>query len=178
MFDAAPIPYLDEIRAEAQFRFGVPAPVPLILAQIKQESGFNPNARSPAGALGLLQFMPATAKWAGPASGYGIINPLDPVASIKAGVWYDRYLFDKVFYSSKCSKYGAALSSYNGGLGWHNSRQRWADNPDDFWNSVAYVNPGIQPAAQRENEHYPYAIIFKIQPDYATYGPLVCKEAM
>ena len=45
--------------------------------QIQAESGFNPNAGSPAGAQGIAQIMPATAK------GWGV-NPNDPVASLDA----------------------------------------------------------------------------------------------
>ena len=168
-------PYLPEIRASAEFYFGIPAPVPMILAQITQESGFDPAARSYVGAQGLLQFMPATAKWAAQAGGFGVSNPLDPAWSIKAGTWYDRWLYDRTGYATPCHKWGAALSSYNGGLGWHNKRKVLAARPDDFWNSVRLVNPGITPSNQSENETYPYKIVFKHQPKYATFGPLVCK---
>lgn len=51
--------YRRRIRREAE-RFGVPAD--LLLRQLQQESGLNPNARSPAGAQGIAQFMPGTAK--------------------------------------------------------------------------------------------------------------------
>ena len=43
--------------------------------QIQQESGFNPNAVSPAGAIGIAQFIPSTAQGLG-------INPYDPVQSL------------------------------------------------------------------------------------------------
>ena len=49
----------------------------VFVRQIRQESGFNPHARSPAGATGIAQIMPATAK------GWGI-NPNDPKASLTA----------------------------------------------------------------------------------------------
>jgi soluble lytic murein transglycosylase-like protein len=50
----------------------------LLAAQLYAESNFNPFARSPAGALGIAQFMPATA------AAYGLRNPFDPAAAIDA----------------------------------------------------------------------------------------------
>jgi len=50
----------------------------LLAAQIYAESNFNPFARSPAGAQGIAQFMPGTAR------SYGLSNPFDPAAAIDA----------------------------------------------------------------------------------------------
>ncbi|HKH23482.1 MAG TPA: transglycosylase SLT domain-containing protein [Solirubrobacterales bacterium] len=50
----------------------------LLAAQLMAESGFNPRAVSSAGALGIAQFMPSTAR------SYGLTDPFDPVASIDA----------------------------------------------------------------------------------------------
>lgn len=50
----------------------------LLSAQIYAESNFNPFARSPAGAQGIAQFMPGTAR------SYGLSNPFDPAAAIEA----------------------------------------------------------------------------------------------
>lgn len=62
---------------------------PALLAAIaSKESGFNPNARSYAGAVGLMQFMPATA------AGMGLSNPADPAQSIEAGARYMRQLLN------------------------------------------------------------------------------------
>jgi hypothetical protein len=50
----------------------------LLAAQLMAESGFNPRAVSPAGALGIAQFMLGTAR------SYGLRDPFDPIASIDA----------------------------------------------------------------------------------------------
>lgn len=72
--------------------------------QISQESGFDPNARSPAGAEGVAQFMPATARGLG-------VNPQDPLASLDAAAKLMRSYLDK--YGS----YRDALVAYNAGPG-------------------------------------------------------------
>jgi hypothetical protein len=53
-------------------------PPALMAGQLMAESGFDPNAGSPAGAQGIAQFMPSTAV------AYGLTNPFDPVAAIDA----------------------------------------------------------------------------------------------
>jgi hypothetical protein len=68
--------YLQELAK----KYGVP--LDMILAIIMQESGGDPNAKSAAGAEGLMQLMPATA------AGLGVSNPLDPKQNVEAGVKY------------------------------------------------------------------------------------------
>jgi hypothetical protein len=77
---------LKQLATEAARRHGID-PV-FYTAQIEQESGWNPNAKSSAGARGLAQFMPKTAKSFG-------VNPLDPVASLDAGAKYMAQLKQK-----------------------------------------------------------------------------------
>lgn len=77
----------------------------ILAAQGFQESKWNPRAVSSAGAKGIAQFMPPTAK------DYGI-NPLDPVASIMAQGKYMRRGLDR--YGGNL---GLALAGYNGGFG-------------------------------------------------------------
>lgn len=72
--------------------------------QVGKESNFNPAAKSPAGALGINQFMPDTAKGLG-------INPSDPDASLRAGAHL------MAGYVKKYGSYEAALRAYNAGPG-------------------------------------------------------------
>jgi hypothetical protein len=78
----------------------------LVRAVVQVESGFNPYARSPKGALGLMQLMPATSRR------FGVKNPLNPVDNVRAGVAYLRQLLDR--YQNDES---LALAAYNAGPG-------------------------------------------------------------
>lgn len=70
--------------------------------QINQESGFNPNAVSPAGAIGIAQIMPATA------AGWNV-DPHDPVASLSAAA------SAMARYFTTYQDYSKALAAYNCG---------------------------------------------------------------
>lgn len=76
----------------------------LIHAVISAESGNNPSARSSAGAVGLMQLMPGTARR------YGVKNRLDPVQNIQGGARYLRDL--KVLFDDDLQ---LVLAAYNAG---------------------------------------------------------------
>ena len=100
---SGPTPFNAEIEAAAA-RHGIdPA---LLKALIKQESGFDPNARSPAGASGLTQLMPGTA------ASLGVTNPLDPAQAIEGGAKYLKQQLDA--FGGDIAK---ALAAYNAGPG-------------------------------------------------------------
>ena len=90
--------------ARAALRWNVP--MNLLAAQLYAESGFNPFARSPAGAQGIAQFMPGTAR------SYGLRDPFDPVAAIDAQAHLMSDLLKRFG-----GKVALALAGYNAGAG-------------------------------------------------------------
>jgi soluble lytic murein transglycosylase-like protein len=78
----------------------------LLKGLVSQESGFDPSARSGAGALGLTQLMPGTA------ASLGVSNPLDPAQSLQGGAKYLRQQLDRFGGDERL-----ALAAYNAGPG-------------------------------------------------------------
>jgi soluble lytic murein transglycosylase-like protein len=76
----------------------------LVRALIQVESGYKPKAKSPRGAMGLMQLMPSTARE------YKVRNPFEPKANIEAGIKHLKSLIDR---------FGVeiALAAYNAGEG-------------------------------------------------------------
>ena len=99
----ADVPFGAEITAAAKKHGIDPA---LLAGLVKQESGFNPNAGSPAGARGLTQLMPATA------AGLGVTNVLDPIQNLDGGAKYLRQQLDA--FGGDVTR---ALAAYNAGPG-------------------------------------------------------------
>lgn len=96
--------WLDPIIARASRRYGVD--VSLIKAVIKTESNFNPQAVSHAGARGLMQLMPATAR------SLGVNDSFDPEQNVMAGT---RFLSDLL--QRYNGDLDSALAAYNWGPG-------------------------------------------------------------
>ena len=80
-------------------------PLDLAVNQARVESGGNPKAVSPAGAMGVMQLMPETAK------ALGVTNPFDPQQNIAAGMRDDATLY------AQFGAWDLALAAYNAGSG-------------------------------------------------------------
>lgn len=105
---AAPARSYADCVDEAARRFGLPED--WIWAVMRAESGGDPRAVSRAGALGLMQIMPAT--WSGLTARYALgSDPFDVRANIHAGAAYLREMFDRY------GDLGMALAAYNAGPG-------------------------------------------------------------
>jgi len=87
---------------KAETEHGIPPG--LLVRQAWQESRFNPNAVSPAGAKGLMQFMPATAaEWG--------VSVFDPASSADGAGRYMAWLYGRT------GSWSLALAAYNWGIG-------------------------------------------------------------
>jgi soluble lytic murein transglycosylase-like protein len=94
-------PYAEIIASAAQAHGVDPF---LVRALIQVESGFKPRARSPKGAMGLMQLMPATARQ------YKVRNAFDPRANIEAGIKHLKSLIDRWG-----GRLDLSLAAYNAG---------------------------------------------------------------
>ena len=82
----------------------------LLVALVATESSWHRNARSPVGARGLGQLMPATAHALG-------VNPDDPMTNLQGAAIYLRHLLNIYATSAIPHRYELALAAYNAGSG-------------------------------------------------------------
>ncbi|WP_225882695.1 transglycosylase SLT domain-containing protein [Thalassoporum mexicanum] len=127
-----PFPYWDSVTNWSAQRQLSPT---LVLGLIRQESRFESQIRSSAGATGLMQVMPDTGAWIAGKTGitsYSLSNPED---NIKMGTWYLDYTHREYGNNSML-----AVASYNAGPGavarWVN--QRSLSDPDVFVQQIPY----------------------------------------
>jgi soluble lytic murein transglycosylase len=121
-------------------------PSSLFLGIIRQESFFDPNARSYANAEGLMQIMPQTGKWIadqlGEGRGYDSSRMLDPRRNIEYGGWYLSHLRDLLG-----SETGMILAGHNGGPG---NVKKWKEM-FPVWETDKYLFYELIPAMQTRN---------------------------
>ena len=108
---------------------------PLIVSQMYQESRFDPKARSPAGALGLMQLLPRTAR------AFGASDPYDPEQAIHAATAYLAWLHSRLEPDLTVKdRMWFALAAYNAGLGRLRDARRLAHelelDPDRWFGNV------------------------------------------
>lgn len=175
--------YRATLTRTAHAEWGLDAPVATFAAQIHQESGWNASARSPVGAQGLAQFMPATSDWIAKIypQQLGDNQPWNPGWAMRALVIYNRWHWQRITtFDSPCDRWAFVLSAYNGGLGWVQRDQKLAAqrgiDPGLYWGAVETVNAGRSAANWRENRGYPERIINRWQPVYVAgdFGLGVC----
>ena len=114
----------------------------LVMAIAQRESGLNPNAVSPAGAQGIMQLEPATAR------AMGVTNPFDPAQNIAGGVRYLAQLVSR--FSGDLVK---AVAAYDWG-------------PTSVQTAVDSFGPNWLASAPAETQNYVEAIL-GVTPDQA-----------
>jgi hypothetical protein len=131
-----PLPYKDEVFESAKARGVDPF---FVAALIRQESEFNPGAKSRANALGLMQLEPATGRMVGRQQGMGAMPTsllLDPGVSIRLGTQYLRGQLD-----SWDGDLYRTLAAYNAGPGRVHQWLNWANyrDPVEFVESIPFT---------------------------------------
>ena len=109
--------------AEVASQYRVPEA--LLHAVISVESAYDPNATSQAGAVGLMQLMPATARR------YGVTNRRNPIANLTGGTRYLKDLLDRFD-----RNLGLALAGYNAG---ENAVERFGNQIPPYDETQNYV---------------------------------------
>lgn len=164
-----------ELTRNARAMWGLDAPVATFAAQVHQESRWQAAAKSPVGAGGIAQFMPATAAWI--AQAYPELanpDPFNPSWGLRALVTYDLHIWDRTSGATDCDRMAKTLAGYNGGPGWVARDERMAKasgaDPSRWFDQVERFNAGRSPAAFRENRGYPRRILLELEPAYVDAG--------
>jgi membrane-bound lytic murein transglycosylase F len=142
----------------------------LLGSQMYQESQFKPTARSWAGAQGLMQLMPATARQ------FGARDVRDPAQNVAAGVrfleWLERHWADEIADRGERLKF--ILASYNAGAGHVEDARRLTgkhgDDPDR-WDDVAYWLLQLSKAEHYDDPVVRYGFVRGLEP--VTYVSLI-----
>jgi membrane-bound lytic murein transglycosylase F len=127
----------------------------MITSQMFQESRFNPNAESFAGAVGLMQMLPKTAR------GFGFDSLTVPEHSIRAGTYYLRHLYELTDDAATPEdRLWFALASYNAGYGHVGDARRLTaelgGDPNVWFGGVDEVMPLLAKREYHSRTRYGY----------------------
>lgn len=164
-----------ELTRAAHQTWGLNAPIPVFAAQIQQESAWNSQATSPVGAIGMAQFMPATASWWCSLNSLSAIQcqPNNPQWAMQALVGYDKWLYERTWGLSEYDRMHAVLRAYNGGLGhWQREALLAAANKRATREQVDAMCGKVKRHISfcPENLNYPRRILNVYQPRYVGWG--------
>ena len=169
--------YRPDLTREAQFIFGLAAPVPTLAAQIEQESGWKASVTAWDNGRGLAQFMDPTADWASHQfADLGPADPYNPRWAMRAMIRLDDFNAKRVAGTSPCDKWAAALKGYNAGLGFVQRAQKRSKMPAIWFGATELINAGQSPKNFEFSRMYPRWIIITRQAKYEAWGRgIVCK---
>ena len=156
-----PTPYREEIRAAAR-KYALP--VELIFAIARQESAFNPTARSPSDAFGLMQLLPTTAKKMA-REGRVSYSDFEDLYDVATNVTLGSHLLRKLS-NAFGGNFVSIVGSYNAGSAnirkWFKARYR--KDPLEFIETIPY----------RETRNY----VKYVYRNYVTYQRLLGKNVV
>lgn len=167
--------YAGLLTREAQAVNGLNAPVPAYMAQMRQESECRADVTAADLGRGIEQYMDGTAKQvASMFPELGPPQPYDPRWAIRATVRFDTWLARRVQGKDECHRLGAALKSYNAGLGYVLQAQKASTEPKTWFGITEFV-PTRQSTKNFEYSRlYPRWILLKHQLRYVALGHTVC----
>jgi len=167
--------YQSELTREAHYFKGLTAPIPMYAAQIEQESGWRPGITAWDSGRGLSQFMdPTTSTIVKLYPDLGPGQPYNPIWAMRALVRYDDWLSKKVQGDDDCETAGAALTSYNAGLGYTQQAQKKSAQPGVWFGVTELVHTRQSPKNFEYSRKYPHWILFKRQTKYKQWGRVTC----
>lgn len=167
--------YRSMVAREAQAVHGPDAPTPMFVGQIKQESSCRPGITAADLGRGIAQFMDGTTKQV--ASLFPELGPADPYNprwAIRAMIRYDGWIYRRVKGKDECHRWGAALVSYNAGLGWVQRAQKASAAPEVWFDVTEKINPGQTAMNFTYSRSYPYKILLQHQKAYVSSGKTTC----
>lgn len=171
---SAALKYRSDLTRESHFIFGLSAPIPILAAQIEQESGWRSGVTAWDNGRGLAQFMDPTAKWASERfTDLGPSDPYNPRWAIRAMVRLDDFNVKRVKGATICDKWGAGLKSYNAGLGYVQKAQKLSKTPEVWFGATEFIPSGQSAKNFEYSRLYPHWIIEKRQPKYQTWGTVI-----